>query len=148
MGGLAGQECLVTGCDALVCGWLCRFEPCCAQRGPSIAQLRVPGQAELCWPCPGLAAGRDTELLLAGAWMQSHGVWTILLWDSPLGPHLPAWCGRAGARNCPATCPCALSLKLYNWVLQGVSVPWGLLCNCLRNASKDLDCRLQFLRLS
>lgn len=43
--------------------------------------------------------------------------------------------GRAGARNCPATCPRAKSLRLYNWVLQGVRVPQGLLWNCLRNAS-------------
>lgn len=149
LGGLAGQECLVTGCDALVCGWH-RFEPCCAQRGPSVpvAQLRVPGQAEPRWPWPGLAAGRghgaaagrDTAAVTRSLHGPGQG--------QPAGatPARPA--GQAGARNCPATCPCAKSLRLYKWVLQGGCVPWGLLQNCLRNASKDLDCRLLFLRLS
>lgn len=94
----------------------------------------------------GWLLAQDMELLLAGARVQSHGVCKVLGWDSPWGHARLVW--EEWSQKLPCYCPCAKSLRLYKWVLQGVCVPWGHLWNCLRNASKDLDCRLQFLRLS
>lgn len=57
-----------------------------------------------------------------------------------------AWEGRS------QKLPCYLSTCKITQALQLGAPGWlctlGLLWNCLRNASKDLDCRLQFLRLS
>lgn len=79
-----------------------RFEPCCAQRGPSLAQLRVPEQAE---PCSGLAAGPGHGAAAAWGHLESHRNVQGPRLGHPLGPHLPTWRGRAGVRNCPAACP-------------------------------------------
>lgn len=111
-----------------------RSAPCPRTSRAPLALARAgcrPGTRSCCWPGHGCS---HTEP--ARSWAG----------PAPRGHTRPPR-GAGRSENLPcylSMCKITQALQL----LQGVCVPWGLLQNCLRNASKDLDCRLLFLRLS